>query len=177
MEFHLKKIISKKTLLLLMLFLLVLFYLWKVPFTHVINKSITALQINGKDKTEKKVCIIIKGTYDTFIFGDDVFSGNLIIDGYDFTNEICTVNINHFPNNFEELEYSKFDGPRIETNKFGMIFADYNFNSFVIIPFKEYLDNPDYIGSGGSIEMDGSVITVICYPASVRNTSARFNRK
>lgn len=177
MYLYVKKSIIKNKRLIMILVLLILFYFWKVPFAHEINKTITALQVNGQDKTISEVDMTIKGTYSTYIFGEDKFKGNIIIDGFESTNESYRVNISIVLDKLEVLEYIKINDSGIETNKFGVILADNNFKTFAIIPFKEYLANPSYVGSGGSIEMDESLLTAICYPATTRDEGMEIVNK
>lgn len=144
-----------------------------MPFSHKIDTTVKALMINGKDKSEVEVDIKISGDYTRKLFRKDSFKGNLVISGFDLTeNPRYTVDMAVEPSKPITLCYRAYDHSQYDMKLFGEIFADRNFKKFVIIPSQEYLDDPLYTGSYYSMA-DSDSLTAICYPAKTREDAVK----
>lgn len=150
-------------------------FLWNIPFSHKIDTTVKALMINGKDKSEVEVDVKISGEYTRKLFRKDRFKGNLVIGGFDLTeNSRYTVDMAVEPSKPIHLCYFAYNGSQQETRLFGEIFTDRKFKKFVILPYQEYLDNPLYAGNSYSFDYEGKSTTAICYPVKNRENAVKI---
>jgi len=155
------------------LILVFLFFL-KTPFYRQIDTTVTALMINGANTETSEVKIKIKGEYNYWLFGGGRgFEGNFIIDGFDVTKGIYTVQI-AMDYKFYHPVYWTYTGSQLESYCVGIFYIDNDFKSFVIIPYQEYVDDPAYKGNTTSIDLLADKITAICYPANTRDEAVKM---
>ena len=133
--------------------------------------------ISGANTEETEINISINGTYAKYFFNffkEDKFEGNLKIGEFVLTQKekyIIDINVSK---KGENLIYRTSIGSALKSHFFGSIYADKNFKNFIIIPFREYLDDFSYEGTGGSYDINGETITLICYPAETRNDAVKM---
>ena len=174
-------------------FFVMYFCLWKVEYYVKIDKTVTALMISGDSTDVTEVEIKIKGDYaKTFIMNKKIVNRinceYFVIDGFAVTQRqevaqgVICAGIDFLGNNsglvtyylypgvypFSEVYGSRSRG--MEWRPFGRIWADNQLDSFVIMPYNQYIENPLYIGENltGGNGFNGTEFTAICYPADTR---------
>lgn len=142
----------------------------KITYNSNINKTITALMMNYFDDTIKEVEISIEGQFTNTVLKRGGFKGKLLIKGFAETEkEIYDVEIyNSKEKDGMFLHYKEYNDSDFEKFSFGMIYYSRNMKSFVILPFEEFIENPDYNGTKGKLYGNSFKVNAICYPAENR---------
>jgi len=160
-------------------------------YSYNIDYTRTALMISGGDTEETEIEIKITGRYTKRFFRTDRFKGNFMVEGFVLTQrQAFEIDIDVGRNRDVGIIYNRWNSSQLESVPFGVLYADKGFRRFLIIPYQEYLDDPEYtgvretietidggtiaVGSGAHVEINGETITVIAYPAKTRNDAVKM---
>ncbi len=158
---------SRKKFFYLGSFLLILFVIYGIYTSDIsIHKEFPAVKFRlGEEGGIENITIKIDGIYRRSLFSDDVFSGSIYIEGYDFTNDksgfsnlvstLADINIDN--KGYGRLNYVKIDSKKVLENLFqGEVFVKDKFSMMTMTIMEEKSnENPD----GGWNSVNGILIS------------------
>ena len=190
------KMIRFAAIIVIIVFILY-FCLWKVEYHVKIDKTVTALMISGDNTDVTEVEIKIKGDYARTLMMNKkivnkisceyfVIGGFAVTQRQQVTQGVICADIYFLGDNYGLLDYYIYPGVYpfsevysrshgMEFRPFGQIWSDNQLDSFVIMPYNQYIENPLYIGENlGGNGFSGTDFTAICYPADTRQDAVKL---
>ncbi|MEG0894263.1 MAG: hypothetical protein RSE93_00995 [Oscillospiraceae bacterium] len=124
---------NKKIIIILFLLVTALIFVFNYPFT--ISHSVDALEINlGDNDYFVKREILLNGTYHFNLFNKDVFSGEVMVSGYESDyNEYAMVDCEVSAKNGSPLIWEQKRDEKTNTKVFGTIFANRFFTDITVL--------------------------------------------